>query len=120
LAKRTAATLAWYGKPEEAAQRTTAGHQSSLSENQGACHSLERPVSEHAATGDGFLATHGSGPTQAHQRAIDWIGQHPQLQASYLAYMDVFWVLMLISLAAIPLALALRKIKLGGTARAGH
>jgi MFS transporter, DHA2 family, multidrug resistance protein len=68
----------------------------------------------------GFLATHGSGPTQAHQRVIDWIGQQLQLQASYLAYMDVFWVLMLISLAAIPLALALRKIKLGGTARAGH
>jgi DHA2 family multidrug resistance protein len=68
----------------------------------------------------GFFAVHGSGPTQAHQRAIDWIGQQLQLQASYLAYMDVFWVLMLISLAAIPLALALRKIKLGGTARTGH
>jgi hypothetical protein len=28
--------------------------------------------------------------------------------------MDVFWVLMLISLAAVPLALSLRKVKLGG------
>ena len=30
------------------------------------------------------------------------------------AYMDAFWVLMLISLSAIPLALTLRKVKLGG------
>jgi DHA2 family multidrug resistance protein len=29
--------------------------------------------------------------------------------------MDAFWVLMLVSLAAVPLALALRKVKLGGT-----
>ena len=28
--------------------------------------------------------------------------------------MDAFWVLMLISLAAVPLALSLRKAKLGG------
>jgi hypothetical protein len=30
--------------------------------------------------------------------------------------MDAFWVLMLISLAAVPLALPLRKVKLGGAA----
>jgi MFS transporter, DHA2 family, multidrug resistance protein len=34
--------------------------------------------------------------------------------------MDVFWVLMLISLAAIPLAVILRKVKLGGPAPVGH
>ena len=34
--------------------------------------------------------------------------------------MDVFWVLMLISLAAVPLALSLRKVKLGGAAPAAH
>jgi MFS transporter, DHA2 family, multidrug resistance protein len=34
--------------------------------------------------------------------------------------MDVFWVLMLISLAAVPLALALRKVKLGGAAAVAH
>ncbi len=39
-----------------------------------------------------------------------------QGQASYLAYMDAFWVLMLISLSAVPLALMLRTIKLGGPA----
>jgi DHA2 family multidrug resistance protein len=29
--------------------------------------------------------------------------------------MGAFWVLILVSLAAVPLALALRKVKLGGT-----
>ncbi|MGY4285086.1 hypothetical protein ACVWXO_004306 [Bradyrhizobium sp. LM2.7] len=43
-----------------------------------------------------------------------------QAQAALLAYMDVFWVLTLISLAAIPLALMLRKIKPGGAAPMGH
>jgi len=37
-----------------------------------------------------------------------------------LADMDAFWVLMLISLAAVPLALVLRKVKLGGAAPVGH
>ena len=52
--------------------------------------------------------------------AIRWIGQQVQTQASFLAYMDAFSVLALISLAAVPLALALRKVKLGGPAPAGH
>jgi MFS transporter, DHA2 family, multidrug resistance protein len=43
-----------------------------------------------------------------------------QAQASYLVYMDVFWVLTLLSLAAVPLALSLRKVKLGGKAPAAH
>ena len=43
-----------------------------------------------------------------------------QTQASFLAYMDVFWVLTLISLAAVPLALILRKVKLGGPVSMGH
>ena len=43
-----------------------------------------------------------------------------QAQSSFLAYMDVFWVLMLLSLAAVPLALSLRKVKLGGAAPAAH
>ena len=53
-------------------------------------------------------------PPEAQQQAVAWIGQQVQAQASYLAYMDVFWVLMLLSLAAVPLALSLRKVKLGG------
>jgi DHA2 family multidrug resistance protein len=57
---------------------------------------------------------------QAQQQAILWIGQQVQTQASFLAYMDAFWVLALISLAAVPLALALRKVKLGGPAPVAH
>jgi hypothetical protein len=62
-----------------------------------------------------YFVAQGNALAQAQQQAIDWIGQQVQMQASFLAYMDAFWVLMLISLAAVPLALALRKVKLGGT-----
>ena len=67
-----------------------------------------------------YFAAQGSSLAQAQQQAIDWIGQQVQAQASFLAYMDAFWVLMLISLAAVPLALILRKVKLGGPAPAAH
>ena len=65
-----------------------------------------------------FLAQ-GSLPPEARQQAFNWIGQQVQTQSSFLAYMDVFWVLMLLSLAAVPLAMSLRKVKLGGRAAAG-
>jgi DHA2 family multidrug resistance protein len=67
-----------------------------------------------------YFTAHGSSLAQAHGQAIDWIGQQVQTQSSFLAYMDAFWVLMLISLAAVPLALVLRKVKLGGAAPVGH
>jgi MFS transporter, DHA2 family, multidrug resistance protein len=41
-------------------------------------------------------------------------------EAACLAYIDVFWVLMLISLATVPLSLILRKVKLGAPAPVGH
>ncbi|HEX4238413.1 MAG TPA: DHA2 family efflux MFS transporter permease subunit [Xanthobacteraceae bacterium] len=67
-----------------------------------------------------YFTAHGSSLAQAKQQAFAWIGQQVQTQASYLAYVDVFWTLALISLAAVPLALTLRKVKLGGPAPAGH
>ena len=67
-----------------------------------------------------FFTAHGSALAQAHDQAIQWIGAQVQAQASFLAYMDAFWVLMLISLAAVPLALTLRNVKLGGAAHMGH
>jgi MFS transporter, DHA2 family, multidrug resistance protein len=67
-----------------------------------------------------YFTAKGSSLLQAQQQAIQWIGQQVQTQASFLAYMDAFWVLMLISLAAVPLALALRKVKLGGAAHMAH
>jgi MFS transporter, DHA2 family, multidrug resistance protein len=67
-----------------------------------------------------YFTAQGSSLAQAHDQAIQWIGQQVQAQASFLGYMDAFWVLMLISLSAIPLALTLRNVKLGGPAPVGH
>jgi len=72
----------------------------------------------HQATN--FFVAQGSSLIQAQQQAIAWIGQQLQAQASFLGYMDAFWVLMLISLAAVPLALSLRNVKLGGPAPSVH
>ncbi len=67
-----------------------------------------------------YFVAQGSSLIQAQQQAIAWVGQQVQTQASFLGYMDAFWVLMLISLAAVPLALTLRKVKLGGEVHMGH
>jgi DHA2 family multidrug resistance protein len=67
-----------------------------------------------------YFVAQGSGLWEAQHQAIQWIGQQVQAQASYLGYMDAFWLLTLISLAAVPLALTLRKVKLGGAAPTGH
>jgi DHA2 family multidrug resistance protein len=67
-----------------------------------------------------YFTAHGSSLALAHGQAIQWIGAQVQAQASFLSYMDAFWVLMLISLSAVPLALALRKVKLGGPVHMGH
>ncbi len=62
----------------------------------------------------------GTSAVAAQQQAFAWIGQQVQAQASLLAFIDVFYVLMLLALASIPLALVLRNVKLGGAAPAGH
>jgi len=67
-----------------------------------------------------YFLGQGSSLSQAQQQAIGWIGQQVQTQASFLAYMDAFWVLALVALAAMLLGLGLRKVKLGGAAPAGH
>jgi DHA2 family multidrug resistance protein len=67
-----------------------------------------------------YFVAQGSSLIQAHQQAIAWIGQQIQAQSSFLGYMDAFWVLMLISLVAAPLALTLRKVKLGGPVASVH
>ena len=67
-----------------------------------------------------YFVAQGGSLWQAHQQAIQWIGKQVQAQASLLAYMDAFWVLMLLALAAVPLALTLRKVQLGAAAPAAH
>jgi MFS transporter, DHA2 family, multidrug resistance protein len=52
--------------------------------------------------------------------ALRFALEQVQAQASFLSYMEAFWVLMLISLSAVPLALALRKVKLGGPVHTAH
>lgn len=65
-----------------------------------------------------YFVHQGSSVLQAQQQAIAWIGQQVQTQAAFLAYIDVFWILMWLALAAVPLALILRNIKLGAPAAA--
>ena len=67
-----------------------------------------------------FFAGAGASPGDAKAQAFAWVGQQVSRQASLLAYVDVFWVLMIMALCAIPLALALRNVKLGGAAPVGH
>jgi hypothetical protein len=74
---------------------------------------VKRSIARCAAAADELFLARRSSLWGARQQAIQWIGQQVQAQASYLRYMEVFWVLMLISLAAVPRALTLRKSKLG-------
>jgi DHA2 family multidrug resistance protein len=67
-----------------------------------------------------YFAAQGSSLAHAQQQAIAWIGQQVQMQSSLLASVDVFWILMLVSLAAVPLALILRNVKLDASVRVGH
>jgi DHA2 family multidrug resistance protein len=59
-----------------------------------------------------YFAERGATMPDAKSQATAWIGQQVQTQASFLAYIDVFHVLMLIVLCAIPLALILSNVDL--------
>jgi DHA2 family multidrug resistance protein len=67
-----------------------------------------------------YFVEQGNSLAQAQHQAFGWIGQQVQAQASLLAYVDVFWVLTLISVATALLALILRSVKLGGGAPMAH
>jgi DHA2 family multidrug resistance protein len=67
-----------------------------------------------------YFAPHAGSLADAQRQAFAWIGKQVQFQASLLAYMDVFWVLMLVSAAAIPLALILRNVKPGAGTPMAH
>jgi hypothetical protein len=61
-----------------------------------ACRAFEAQGNGHE-TGEEYFTAHGSSIAQAHQQASAWIGQQVKIQASLLAYTEVFWTLMLIS-----------------------
>jgi DHA2 family multidrug resistance protein len=67
-----------------------------------------------------YFVAHGASLAQAQQQAIAWIGEQLQAQTSLLSYVDAFWVLTLLALAAAPLALTLRNVKLGGAHAGMH
>ena len=65
-----------------------------------------------------YFSVHGNAGVDAQGQAMAWIGQQLTSQVAYLAYIDVFWALALISASAVPLAMILNKVKLGvGTGR---
>ncbi|WP_152045654.1 DHA2 family efflux MFS transporter permease subunit [Aureimonas psammosilenae] len=66
-----------------------------------------------------FFSERGASLPQAQEQATAYIGQMVDTQRGYLAYIDVFFTLMLISAAAIPLALILKNIDLGKKQGAG-
>jgi len=57
-----------------------------------------------------YFAAHESAAVDAQRRAFGWIGQQLEMQASFLAYIDIFWTLMAVSIAVVPLALILRQV----------
>ena len=63
---------------------------------------------ELAQKGSGTVQNAQQYAAQLRQQAFAWIAQQVQIQASLLAYIDVFWTLMLISDSAVPLAFVLR------------
>ena len=65
-------------------------------------------LSKYVRSRDKLLHGAGSSLVRAQQQALGWIDQQIQGQASFLSYVDDFWVLTLIPLATIPLIPTLR------------
>jgi MFS transporter, DHA2 family, multidrug resistance protein len=61
----------------------------------------------------------GSNASDAASQAVAWIGQTLQQQIDLLAYIDVFWLLMVVGAIMIPVALILKPVDLGAPAK-GH
>lgn len=67
-----------------------------------------------------YFIQHGSTAADAHSQAIAYIGQQVANQSSFLAYIDVFQVLAIVSACAIPLALVLRRVDQKGGGGPAH
>jgi MFS transporter, DHA2 family, multidrug resistance protein len=66
-----------------------------------------------------FFQAQGSNASDAASQAVAWIGQTLQQQIDLLAYIDVFWLLMVVGAIMIPVALILKPVDLGAPAK-GH
>jgi DHA2 family multidrug resistance protein len=66
-----------------------------------------------------FFQAQGSNASDAASQAVAWVGQTLQRQIDLLAYIDVFWLLMVVGAIMIPVALILKPLDLGAPAK-GH
>jgi MFS transporter, DHA2 family, multidrug resistance protein len=68
-----------------------------------------------------YFTQRGAAPAAAHNQAIGLIGQMVQLQATILAYIDVFYVCAIVAAIMIPIVLIMvRRVRLGQVSAAGH
>jgi DHA2 family multidrug resistance protein len=66
-----------------------------------------------------FFQGQGSNASDAASQAIAWVGQTLQHQVDLLAYIDVFWWLMIVGLVMVPVALIIKPVNLSAAAK-GH
>ncbi len=67
-----------------------------------------------------YFASLGSSASLARRQATQWIGRQIETQSAMLAYIDVFHTLMVLAALVIPLAMILRRVRLGAAAPAPH
>jgi DHA2 family multidrug resistance protein len=67
-----------------------------------------------------IFASLGTGQAEAQRQAFDWIARQLSTQSTLLAYIDVFFVLALVSAAVAPLAFILRRPRRGGVPASAH
>ena len=91
-------------------------HQNRLGEH---VSSVEPAYQETLRQATGYFQQNGYAGPDAQNQAIAWIGSQLQTQVAFFAYIDVFWVLAIVAASAVPLAMILKNVQLGG-APAGH
>jgi MFS transporter, DHA2 family, multidrug resistance protein len=68
-----------------------------------------------------YFMQRGSSPTEAHDQAIGFIGHLVQIQATILAYIDVFQLCAIVAAIMIPIVLILvRRVQIGRVSAAAH
>lgn len=67
-----------------------------------------------------YLAERGMVKTDAVKAAYGYVYSHLQAQAHFLAFMDCFWVIGVLTLVAAPIVLLTKPFSVGGKAPAGH
>ncbi|MFG5118853.1 DHA2 family efflux MFS transporter permease subunit [Methylorubrum sp. POS3] len=92
-------------------------HQSRLGEH---VSSVEPAYRETLGQATAYFSQRGFAGPDAERQALAWIAQQLQTQVALWAYIDVFKVLSIMAMTAVPLALLLKSTKPGGQAPVGH